>query len=250
MAKQYKVKDINNNGKIDGWEQGKYDAINNSATKMYKKQKSPMKMGYAMKMGSKEIYTPTNFNTNDATLIGQSPMMKTDPKNKSSEKNSFEKQYPGQIGADEIARYRIDKDFNKNTGLNADSDGIAGIRNPNYNPGSAATSQFEKMYPNVKNTAMKSNIIDKALGSTFDNNKSDHNAGFIQNKGNYNVVKSRGGDFLQGTKYNKNFKSNITDNFKKNLKTAYDLQTKGVNKIKSKKGTYNKIQGSILRMKK
>jgi len=75
MAKQYKVKDINNNGKIDGWEQGKYDAINNSATKMYKKQKSPMKMGYGMKMGSKEIYTPTNFNTNDAMLIAQSPMM-------------------------------------------------------------------------------------------------------------------------------------------------------------------------------
>jgi hypothetical protein len=80
MAKQYKVKDINNNGKIDGWEQGKYDAINNSATKMYKKEKSPMKMGYAMKMGSKEIYTPTNFNTNDATLIAQSPMMMDDPK--------------------------------------------------------------------------------------------------------------------------------------------------------------------------
>lgn len=33
-----------------------------------------------MKMGSKENYSPTNFNTNDATLIAQSPMMKTDPK--------------------------------------------------------------------------------------------------------------------------------------------------------------------------
>jgi len=75
MAKQYKVKDINNNGKIDGWEQGKYDAINNSATKMYKKEKSPMKMGYAMKMGSKENYSPTNFKTKDAMLMGQSPMM-------------------------------------------------------------------------------------------------------------------------------------------------------------------------------
>ena len=30
MAK-YKVKDINKNGKIDGWEQAKYDAINKSA---------------------------------------------------------------------------------------------------------------------------------------------------------------------------------------------------------------------------
>lgn len=86
MAKQYKVKDINNNGKIDGWEQGKYDAINNSATKMYKKEKSPMKMGYAMKMGSKENYSPTNFKTKDAMLMDQSPMMKTDPKNESSEK--------------------------------------------------------------------------------------------------------------------------------------------------------------------
>jgi hypothetical protein len=65
MAKQYKVKDINNNGKIDGWEQGKYDAINNSATKM----------GYAMKMGSKQIDSISNFKTQDAMLMGQSPMM-------------------------------------------------------------------------------------------------------------------------------------------------------------------------------
>ena len=70
MAKQYKVKDINNNGKIDGWEQGKYDAINNSATKM----------GYSMKMGSKENYSPTNFKTKDAMLMAQSPMMMDDPK--------------------------------------------------------------------------------------------------------------------------------------------------------------------------
>ena len=76
MAKQYKVKDINNNGIIDNWEQGKYDAINNSATKM----------GYSMKMGSKENYSPTNFKTKDATLMDQSPIMKTDPKNESSEK--------------------------------------------------------------------------------------------------------------------------------------------------------------------
>ena len=80
MAKQYKVKDINNNGKIDAWEQGKYDAINNSATKMYKKEKSPMKMGYSMKMGSKEIYSPTNFKTKDAMLMAQSPMTMNDPK--------------------------------------------------------------------------------------------------------------------------------------------------------------------------
>jgi hypothetical protein len=65
MAKKYTVKDLNKNGKIDGWEQGKYDAIN-SAT--------PMKMGYAMKMGSKENYSPTNFKTKDAMLMMQSPM--------------------------------------------------------------------------------------------------------------------------------------------------------------------------------
>lgn len=107
MAKQYKVKDINNNGKIDGWEQGKYDAINNSATKMKKpkvikantiegkkkyeerakrlvaehkgglksEKQSATKMGYAMKMGSKENYSPTNFKTKDAMLMADSPMM-------------------------------------------------------------------------------------------------------------------------------------------------------------------------------
>lgn len=65
MAKNYKVKDLNKNGKIDGWEQGKYDAIN-SATKMGK--------GYAMKMGSKQINSATNFNTKDAMLMSKSPM--------------------------------------------------------------------------------------------------------------------------------------------------------------------------------
>ncbi len=245
MAKQYKVKDINNNGKIDGWEQGKYDAINNSATKM----------GYAMKMGSGSKYnSPTNFKKSGEDLISNSPMMAHkeghDPnKNKSGESDYYEKQYPGQRGADEIARYRINKEF-KSTGLNADSDRIPGTRNPNYNPGGQATSHFESMFPNVKNTAMKSNIINKAIGATFDNNKSHHNKGFVQNKGNYNVSKSGNGDFLLSTKNEKNFKSNITSNFKKNLQTAYDLQTKGANKIKSKKGTYNKIQGNILNKKK
>lgn len=65
MAKNYKVKDLNKNGKIDGWEQGKYDAIN-SAT--------PMKMGYAMKMGAHSNISPTNFKTKDAMLMGKSPM--------------------------------------------------------------------------------------------------------------------------------------------------------------------------------
>lgn len=79
MAKQYKVKDINNNGKIDGWEQGKYDAINKSATKM----------GYSMKMGSKENYSPTNFKTKDAMLMAQSPMMMDDPKKKKNNSTTF-----------------------------------------------------------------------------------------------------------------------------------------------------------------
>jgi hypothetical protein len=65
MAKKYTVKDLNKNGKIDGWEQGKYDAIN-SAT--------PMKMGYAMKMGAHSNISPTNFKTKDAMLMAKSPM--------------------------------------------------------------------------------------------------------------------------------------------------------------------------------
>jgi len=36
-------------------------------------------MGYSMKMGSKENYSPTNFKTKDAMLMAQSPMMMTDP---------------------------------------------------------------------------------------------------------------------------------------------------------------------------
>jgi len=72
MAKKYKVKDINNNGKIDGWEQGKYDAINKSATKM----------GYSMKMGDKENYSPTNFKTKDALNISAMPMTHHDDPNK------------------------------------------------------------------------------------------------------------------------------------------------------------------------
>lgn len=94
MAKQYKVKDINNNGKIDGWEQGKYDAINNSATKMYKKEKSPMnnyKKGYySMKMGSKEINSPTNFSSKSAMMMAESPMYKLGDPYKGGDPNSFE----------------------------------------------------------------------------------------------------------------------------------------------------------------
>ena len=70
MKKQYKVKDINNNGKIDGWEQGKYDAIN-SATKM--------KKNYAMQMGSKQINSPSNFSSKSAMLMSKSPMYMTEP---------------------------------------------------------------------------------------------------------------------------------------------------------------------------
>ena len=97
MAKQYKVKDINNNGKIDGWEQGKYDAINKSATKMYKKEKLPMKMGYAMKMGSKEINSPTNFSSKSAMMMSKSPMYLIDSK---SNPSPPKKTVKGAIGSD------------------------------------------------------------------------------------------------------------------------------------------------------
>ena len=81
MKKQYKVKDINNNGKIDGWEQGKYDAIN-SATKM--------KKNYSMKMGSKEINSPTNFSSKSAMMMSKSPMYKLKDPYKGGDPNSFE----------------------------------------------------------------------------------------------------------------------------------------------------------------
>jgi hypothetical protein len=55
MAKQYKVKDLNNNGKIDGWEQGKYDAIN----------KNKVNMGYKMNMGHKSDAKSNNINFSD-----------------------------------------------------------------------------------------------------------------------------------------------------------------------------------------
>ena len=97
MAKQYKVKDINNNGKIDGWEQGKYDAIN-SPTKMigaiagkinktlvkgannYIVKKHNVKevvetaSGSPMQLGSKEIDSPTNFSKKSAMLMSKAPM--------------------------------------------------------------------------------------------------------------------------------------------------------------------------------
>ena len=47
-----------------------------------------------MKMGSKENYSPTNFNTDDATLIAQSPMMI----HKEGHKDDSEKQKKEQPG--------------------------------------------------------------------------------------------------------------------------------------------------------
>ena len=81
MKKQYKVKDINKNGKIDGWEQGKYDAIN-SATKM--------KKNYAMQMGSKEINSPTNFSSKSAMMMSKSPMYRLGDPYVGGDPNSFE----------------------------------------------------------------------------------------------------------------------------------------------------------------
>ena len=88
MAKQYKVKDINNNGKIDGWEQGKYDAIN-SATKM--------KKNYSMQMGSKEINSPTNFSSKSAMMMSKSPMYLLGSK---SNPSPPKKTVKGAIGSD------------------------------------------------------------------------------------------------------------------------------------------------------
>jgi|TARA_Y100000015_G_scaffold40478_1_gene45431 hypothetical protein len=94
MGKKYTVKDLNKNGKIDGWEQGKYDAINSATPMKMDHGKSPMnnykkgyyspmnnyKKGYySMKMGSKQIDSPTNFSSKSAMLMSKSPMYNTDP---------------------------------------------------------------------------------------------------------------------------------------------------------------------------
>ena len=82
MGKKYTVKDLNKNGKIDGWEQGKYDAINSATPMKMDHGKSPMnnyKKGYySMKMGSKQIDSPTNFSSKSAMLMSKSPMYNTD----------------------------------------------------------------------------------------------------------------------------------------------------------------------------
>jgi hypothetical protein len=78
MGKKYTVKDLNKNGKIDGWEQGKYDAINSATPMKMDHGKSPMnnyKKGYySMKMGSKQINSPSNFSNKSAMLMSKSPM--------------------------------------------------------------------------------------------------------------------------------------------------------------------------------
>ncbi len=48
---------------------------------MYKKEKSPTKMGYSMKMGAGSKYNSSiNFKKSDEDLISDSPMMMNDPK--------------------------------------------------------------------------------------------------------------------------------------------------------------------------
>ena len=86
-----KKADLNKDGKLSDYEEnvGKKRAaamkMGHSPKKMdhaMKMDKSPMynyKKGYAMKMGSKEIDSPSAFNMKDAKLIEDSPMMKTDP---------------------------------------------------------------------------------------------------------------------------------------------------------------------------
>ena len=80
-----KKADLNKDGKLSDYESnvGKKRA---AAMKMGHSPKkmghSPMKKygdGYAMKMGSKEVNSPSAFNMKDAANMAASPMMKTDP---------------------------------------------------------------------------------------------------------------------------------------------------------------------------
>lgn len=134
MAKKYKVKDINNNGKIDGWEQGKYDAINQSATKM----------GYSMKMGDKENYSPTNFKTKDALNISAMPMIgrskSTDPEVSTIKLDNVD------VSASRVDKLSKEKEYKRalqDLGKNVSEqvrtqysrDSLISNINNNYNPG-------------------------------------------------------------------------------------------------------------------
>ena len=65
MAK-YKVKDINKNGKIDGWEQAKYNAINKSSD-------SPAKQVMDPTMQQQMIQPMTNLPPKGSSLVNPFP---------------------------------------------------------------------------------------------------------------------------------------------------------------------------------
>ncbi len=142
--------------------------------------------------------------------------------------------------SDEISRYRIEKEYEPSgvyyvgdsDKYSKDKTMVPGIRNPNYHPGSNATKEFNKLYPNIKNIAAKSDLINQAALRTFGGNTSNHNKGFMQNKGNYGVgqVNDFGGVNNTGNK----------ESFIKNLKEAHTLQTTGLN-VKPAEPTFGKL---------
>jgi len=72
--------DLNKDGKLSDYEEN----VGKKRAAAMKMEKSPMynyKKGYAMKMGSKEVNSPSAFNMKDAKLMEDSPMMNgNDPK--------------------------------------------------------------------------------------------------------------------------------------------------------------------------
>ena len=246
MAKQYKVKDINNNGKIDGWEQGKYAAINNSATKM----------GYSMKMGSKENYSPTNFKTKDAMLMAQSPMMKTDPDPK-----------------DEIQSIK-----NLSKGVYKNYEGVQGSRGGYVNVeggiGEGDFSMTKKGLPkgvfqdykrlggNTKNTRMAADILKTSVGIADayggNTNKEGKNKRFKKGGGTYDrafyapkqgfkgVDAQTGKTQWFGSSKSSPKVSQYSTDFQKAMKNQIEVNTYGVRgKNKKKSAGIKKMGGGL-----
>jgi hypothetical protein len=188
----------------------------------------------------------------DFKSLGSSKLGEPDPKDdvkayigetdsgKSDYQKRFDKENPGTRDSDRISRYRIEQEYDPSgvyyTGdsdmYSKDKTKVPGIRNPNYNPGSNATAEFNKLYPHIKNIAAKSDMINKAALRTFGGNTSNHNKGFMQNKGNYGVgqVNDFGGVNNTGNK----------ESFIKNLKYAHHAATTGLN-VKPAEPTFGKL---------
>jgi len=253
MAKQYKVKDINNNGKIDAWEQGKYDAINNSATKMYKKEKSPMKMGYAMKMGSKENYSPTNFKTKDAMLMAQSPMMKTDPKDEIESIKNFSKEVYKNYEGIQGSRGGY---VNVEGGI---GEGDFSITKKGLPKG--VFQDYKRLGGNTKNTRMAADILKTSVGIADayggNTNKEGTNKRFKKGGGYDNAFYApkdgfRGVDAQTGkTKYfgSSSYSPKVSQystDFQKAMKNQIEVNTYGVRgKNKKKSAGIKKMGGGL-----